>query len=89
MKQQSQSIQWTLGLFMPFGSCHLPSNTNQGGTTYSSGTAMAVPVFRLDNLFSSLRNLPAKLLIEIAKPKMTALGCTPLIIIHPSCMDVG
>jgi len=67
---------------------------NQGGTTYSSGTAMAVPIFRLDNMFSILRNLPAKLLIEIAKPKMTALDCTPLIhrpmkLIHPSCIDVG
>ena len=62
--------------------------------THSSDTAMAVPVFKLHNMFSILRNLPAKLLIEIAKPKMTALGCTPLIhrpmkFIHPSCIDVG
>jgi len=55
---------------------------------------MAVPVFRLDNMFSVLRNLPTKLLIEIAKPKMTDFDCTPLIhhpmkLIHPSCIDVG
>jgi len=27
MNQTAQSIQWTQGLFMPFWSCHFPSNT--------------------------------------------------------------